>query len=103
MTDCQLVITGPFGRIDLTSTDDFTETQAMGTAWGGTFTLARDTKDADDLYGLIEQSWFDQIPDGVPVQMWRPLPDGTEYRYDNARLSLAPGGVAFTASGRVRV
>ena len=101
-TDCQLVILGPFGRIDLTHVTGFVETNTDGAAWAGTFqTIERDTRAVDDLYGLLEAEFFSQTQE--PVRVYRYEPGDLVWQYDNARLSLAPGGVAFTASGRVRV
>lgn len=101
-TDCQLVILGPFGRIDLTATD-WTETQDVGTGWSGTFTVTeRNTRGADDLYGLLEAEFFSQTKE--PVDVWRYEPGDIVWKYPNAVLKLAPGGgVAFLSEGRVRV
>ena len=117
MTDCQLVITGPFGRIDLTRVRDWREWDSQSTmhtsegettthsGWAGSFRTDRDTPDGKDLFGLLDASFFSQTKEPVTIYRWTIAQDGSvsTYRYDNARLSLAPGGVAFSASGRVRV
>ena len=120
MTDCQLVILGPFGRITLNHVTGFVEEQLIRSVtigsdgrtqtieparpeWSATFqTDERDTRAVDDLFGLLEAEFFSQTKEVVEV--YRYDPDGARYHYPNARLSLAPGGgVAFLSEGRVRV
>lgn len=113
MTDCQLVILGAFGRIDLSHVTGFVEEQYTGwsgTKWSGSFRIERGSKATDDLFGLLDAAFFSQTKEPVTIYQYVMVPNppytGGEsrvYQFDNARLSLAPGGVAFSASGRVRV
>ena len=112
MTDCQLVILvgGNVLRLTLNHVTNFRAVQTDGSSWSGSFHVERGGNGVEDLMGLLDASFFSQTIQ--PVGMWQyviePNPPYTggelaTYRYDDARLSLAPGGVAFTASGRVRV
>ncbi len=104
MSDCQLVITGPFGRIDLTHVTDFRDDQDFD-GWECSFRLERGGKVENDLFGLLDAQFFSQTTE--PIEVWRyetlGIAGTRTYLYPDARLSLAKGGVAFSASGRVRV
>ena len=73
--DCQLVVIGPFGRVDLTHVTGFESRQhtqsirvdrmdglSMGAelpkGWDGSFEIERGSSAADDLIAAIEQAFY---------------------------------------------
>lgn len=88
--DCQIVVIGPFGRVDLTYVTGFEAEQLtqsirldrldgvpMGAelpkGWRGSFDVERGTSAVDDFIAMAEQAFFSQGS----------LPAGTVYQYVN--------------------
>jgi hypothetical protein len=86
--DCQLVVIGPFGRVDLTHVTGFESRQVthpiridridgvqlaaeLPKGWDGSFDLERGSSAAEDFVAAIEAAYFN----GAPVQ------PGTLYQY----------------------
>ena len=107
--DCQLVLIGPAGRVDLAHVTGFESRQIThsirvdkldGTqiaaelprGWEGTFELERGTSAADDFISAAEQSYYNG--DGVPF--------GTVYQYvtetDGSISTYQYGTVVFKLS-----
>ncbi len=104
--DCQLVIMGPFGRVDLTYVTGFDSRQVtksvrlerldgvpMGAelpkGWEGSFEVERGTSAVDDFMATAEQAFFSQGS----------LPAGTVYQYvtevDGSVSTYQYSGVVF--------
>jgi hypothetical protein len=110
--DCQLVLIGPAGRVDLSYVTGFESRQIThsirvdkldGTqisaelprGWEGTFELERGTSAADDFIAAAEQSYFNG--DGVPfgtVYQYVTETDGSisTYQYNTVVFKLANAG-----------
>jgi len=110
--DCQLVLIGPAGRVDLSYVTGFESRQIThsirvdkldGTqisaelprGWEGTFELERGTSAADDFIAAAEQSYFNG--DGVPfgtVYQYVTETDGSisTYQYNTVVFKLASAG-----------
>ena len=104
--DCQLVVLGPFGRVDLTYVTGFESRQLtqsvrldrldgvpMGAelpkGWEGSFDVERGTSAVDDFIAATEQAFFAQGN----------LPAGTVYQYvaevDGSTSTYQYSGVVF--------
>jgi hypothetical protein len=104
--DCQLVVLGPFGRVDLTYVTGFESRQLtqsvrldrldgvpMGAelpkGWEGSFDVERGTSAVDDFIAATEQAFFAQGN----------LPTGTVYQYvaevDGSTSTYQYSGVVF--------
>jgi hypothetical protein len=110
--DCQLVLIGPAGRVDLSYVTGFESRQIThsirvdkldGTqisaelprGWEGTFELERGTSAVDDFIAAAEQSYFNG--DGVPfgtVYQYVTETDGSisTYQYNTVVFKLANAG-----------
>jgi hypothetical protein len=110
--DCQLVLIGPAGRVDLSYVTGFESRQIThsirvdkldGTqisaelprGWEGTFELERGTSAADDFIAAAEQSYFNG--DGVPfgtVYQYVTETDGSisTYQYNTVVFKLSSAG-----------
>jgi hypothetical protein len=107
--DCQLVIMGPFGRVDLSYVTGFESRQLtqsvrldrldgvpMGAelpkGWEGSFEVERGTSTVDDFMAVAEQAFFTQGN----------LPAGTIYQYiqevDGSTSTYQYSGVVFKVS-----
>jgi hypothetical protein len=105
-SDCQLVVMGPFGRVDLSYVTGFEAKQVtqsvrvdrldgvqMGAelprGWTGTFTLDRGSPAADDFIAAIEQAYFNG----------QSIAAGTLYQYvnepDGSTSTFQFSGVVF--------
>jgi len=110
--DCQLVVIGPFGRVDLTYVTGFESRQItqsvrldrldgvpMGAelpkGWDGSFELERGTSAVDDFIAVAEQAFFAQgsLPVGTVYQYISEV-DGSisTYQYTNVVFKLANSG-----------
>jgi hypothetical protein len=110
--DCQLVLIGPAGRVDLSYVTGFESRQIthsirvdkldatqisaeLPRGWEGTFELERGTSAADDFIAAAEQSYFNG--DGVPfgtVYQYVTETDGSisTYQYNTVVFKLANAG-----------
>ena len=110
--DCQLVVIGPSGRVDLTHVTGF-ETRQMtqpiridrldGTqlaaelpkGWEGSFELERGSSTVDDFVATTEQGYFTtgQLPTSTLYQYVTEANGSTStYQYDGAVFKLAAAG-----------
>ncbi len=110
--DCQLVVMGPFGRVDLTYVTGFESRQLtqsirldrldgvpMGAelpkGWEGSFDVERGTSAVDDFIALAEQAFFSQgnLPAGTVYQYVAEV-DGSvsTYQYTGVVFKLANAG-----------
>lgn len=111
--DCQLVVMGPQGRVDLSYVTGFESrqlTQAVrvdqldGTqlgaelpkGWEGSFELERGTSAADDFIASAEQAYFTtgNVPAGTLYQYVAEVDGSTStYQYSGVVFKLANAGV----------
>jgi hypothetical protein len=114
-SDCQLVVMGPFGRVDLAHVTGFEANQVtqairvdrldgvqlgaeLPKGWSGTFTLDRGSPVTDDFIAAIEQAYF----------AGQPISGGTLYQYvnepDGSTSTYQFSGVVFkmTSAGAYR-
>jgi hypothetical protein len=114
-SDCQLVVMGPFGRVDLAHVTGFEANQVtmairvdrldgvqlgaeLPKGWSGTFTLDRGSPAADDFIAAIEQAYL----------AGQSIPAGTLYQYvnepDGSTSTYQFSGVVFklTSAGAYR-
>ena len=110
--DCQLVVMGPFGRVDLTFVTGFESQQMthpirvdrldgiqMGAelpkGWQGSFELERGTSDADDFIAQVENGFYTSgtLATGTLYQYVSET-DGSvsTYQYSGAVFKLASAG-----------
>jgi hypothetical protein len=110
--DCQLVLIGPFGRIDFKHVTNFTVKQVVDKVrvkplngprlardlpggWDGTFVIERANSAADDLASVIETAFWSgaAIPPGVLFQNVNEV-DGSvsTYQHDGVTVNLSDGG-----------
>jgi hypothetical protein len=110
--DCQLVLMGPFGRVDLTYVTGFESRQIthsvrldrldgvpMGAelpkGWEGSFEVERGTSAVDDFFATTENAFFNQgsLPAGVVYQYIAEV-DGSvsTYQYVGVVFKLANSG-----------
>jgi hypothetical protein len=111
-SDCQLVVMGPFGRVDLAHVTGFEANQVtmairvdrldgvqlgaeLPKGWSGTFTLDRGSAAADDFIAAIEQAYLagQSIPAGTLYQYVNE-PDGSTstYQFTGVVFKLASAG-----------
>lgn len=110
--DCQLVVIGPFGRVDLTHVTGFESQQntqpvrvdrldgvQMGAelpkGWQGSFDLERGSSAADDFIAAVEQAYYGNgnISTGTLYQYVTETDGSTStYQYDGVVFKLASAG-----------
>jgi hypothetical protein len=111
--DCQLVVMGPFGRVDLAFVTGFEAQQVtqsvrvdrldgvqlgaeLPRGWNGTFSLDRGSPAADDFIAAIEQAYFagQSIAAGTLYQYVNE-PDGSTstYQFSGVVFKLASAGI----------
>ncbi len=110
--DCQLVVMGPFGRVDLSHVTGFESRQLTapvrvdridGTqlaaelpkGWEGFFELERGGPAADDFIARVEDAYVsgNPVPVGTLYQYVAETDGSTStYQYDNAVFKLANAG-----------
>ena len=110
--DCQLVVMGPAGRVDLSHVTAFESRQLThpirvdrldGTqmaaelpkGWEGSFEIERGTSAVDDFIAAAESQFFvnGRIPPGTLYQYVTETDGSTStYQYDNAVFKLASAG-----------
>jgi hypothetical protein len=112
-SDCQLVVMGPFGRVDLAHVTGFEANQVtmairvdrldgvqlgaeLPKGWSGNFTLDRGSPMADDFIAAIEQAYLagQSIPAGTLYQYVNE-PDGSTstYQFSGVVFKLTSAGV----------
>lgn len=111
--DCQLVIMGPFGRIDLSYVTGFEAAQVtqsvrvdrldgvqlgaeLPKGWQGSFALDRGSSIADDFIAQIEQAYLagQAIPPGTLYQYVNETDGSTStYQFEGVVFKLASAGV----------
>jgi hypothetical protein len=110
--DCQLVVMGPSGRVDLSHVTGFESRQVTASVrvdridgvqlaaelpkgWEGAFELERGSSAADDFIAAVEQSFYAQgsMPSGTLYQYVTETDGSTStYQYDGAVFKLAQAG-----------
>lgn len=110
--DCQVVVIGPFGRVDLTYVTAFESRQhtqsvrvdrmdgvSMGAelpkGWDGSFEIERGSSAADDLIAAIEQAFYanGSVAAGTLYQYVIEVNGSTStYQYDGVVFRLAAAG-----------
>lgn len=110
--DCQLVVVGPFGRIDLAHVTGFESSQItrsvrvdrldgvqlgaeLPRGWQGSFTLDRGSSAADDFIATIEQAYLagQAISSGTLYQYVNEVDGSTStYQYDGVVFKLSAAG-----------
>jgi hypothetical protein len=110
--DCQLVVMGPFGRIDLTHVTGFESRQItapvrvdridgvllateLPKGWDGAFELERGSSAVDDFIAQIEAAYNagNPVPTGTLYQYIAEVDGSTStYQYDNVVFKLAQAG-----------
>lgn len=110
--DCQLVVIGPAGRIDITYVTGFESRQMtqqvrvdrldgvpMGAelpkGWEGSFEVERGTSEVDDFIAAAEAAYFTQgdLPFGTLYQYVAEVDGSTStYQYDSVVFKLANAG-----------
>lgn len=111
--DCQLVVMGPFGRIDLSYVTGFETNQItqsvrvdrldgvqlgaeLPRGWQGSFSLDRGTSIADDFIAQIEQAYLagQAIPPGTLYQYVSEVDGSTStYQYEGVVFKLSSAGM----------
>lgn len=110
--DCQVVVMGPYGRIDLTHVTGFESRQRtqsvridrldgvqlaaeLPKGWEGSFDLERGNSAVDDFISQVEQSYFGNggLPSGTLYQYVTEA-DGSvsTFQYDGVAFKLAHAG-----------
>ncbi len=110
--DCQLVVMGPFGRLDLTHVTGFDSRQRTAAVridridgtqlgaelpkgWEGYFEIERGSSAVDDLIAKMEQTYYagGAIPVGSLYQYVSEADGSTStYQYDGAVFKLSQAG-----------
>lgn len=110
--DCQLVVIGPAGRVDLTHVTGFESRQIttpvrvdrldgvpmaaeLPKGWEGSFEVERGTSDVDDFVAAAEAAYFAQgsLPAGSLYQYVNEVDGSTStYQYDAVVFKLAHAG-----------
>jgi hypothetical protein len=110
--DCQLVMMGPFGRVDLAHVTGFEAAQVtqavrvdrldgvqlgaeLPKGWQGMFTLDRGSSAADDFIAAIEKAYLAGQPIGAgTLYQYVSEPDGSTstYQFSGAVFKLASAG-----------
>jgi hypothetical protein len=111
--DCQLVVMGPFGRVDLAHVTGFEVSQVtqsvrvdrldgmqlgaeLPRGWQGSFLLDRGTSAADDFMAQIEQAYLSgqAIPPGTLYQYVNETDGSTStYQFEGVVFKLSSAGV----------
>ncbi|HQT85938.1 MULTISPECIES: hypothetical protein [Acidiphilium] len=111
--DCQIVVMGPFGRIDLAFVTGFEVSQVtqsvridrldgvqlgaeLPRGWQGSFALDRGTSVADDFMAQIEQAYLagQAIPPGTLYQYVSEVDGSTStYQYEGVVFKLSSAGM----------
>lgn len=112
-SDCQVVVMGPFGRIDLAHVTGFEAQQVtqpirvdrldglnlgaeIPKGWNGSFSMDRGSSAADDLIAQIEVSYYNgQSILGGTLYQYVDESDGSisTYQFNNVVFKLASAGV----------
>jgi hypothetical protein len=110
--DCQLVVMGPFGRVDLTHVTGFESRQVtapvrvdridgvqlaaeLPKGWDGAFDLERGSSAVDDFIAAVEAAFHagNAVAAGTLYQYVAEVDGSTStYQYDNAVFKLAHAG-----------
>ncbi|MBV9756354.1 MAG: hypothetical protein JO047_04810 [Alphaproteobacteria bacterium] len=110
--DCQLVVIGPAGRVDLTYVTGFESRQLttpvridrldgvpmaaeLPKGWEGSFEVERGTSEVDDFIAAAEAAYFAQgsLPAGSLYQYVTEVDGSTStYQYDSVVFKLANAG-----------
>ena len=110
--DCQLVVLGPSGRVDLSYVTGFESRQLthsvrvdrldgvhlaaeLPRGWEGHFDLERGTSAADDFIAGLEQAWYTsgQLPGGTLYQYVSETDGSTStYQYSGCVFRMANSG-----------
>jgi hypothetical protein len=110
--DCQLVVMGPFGRVDLTHVTGFESRQQthpiridridgvqlaaeLPKGWDGSFELERGSSSADDFIAAIEAAYFagGAVQPGMLYQYVQETDGSTStYQYEGVVFKLAQAG-----------
>jgi hypothetical protein len=111
--DCQVVVMGPFGRVDLTHVTGFESKQLtapiridridgvqlaaeLPKGWEGFFELERGSAAADDFIARIEAAFHagNAVPSGTLYQYVAETDGSTStYQYDGAVFKFAQAGI----------
>ncbi len=111
-SDCQLVVMGPFGRVDLAHVTGFEANQItmpvrvdrldgvqlgaeLPKGWAGSFTLDRGSSAADDFIATVEQAYFAGKTIGAgTLYQYVNEPDGSTstYQFTGAVFKLTSAG-----------
>ena len=111
-SDCQLVVMGPFGRVDLSHVTGFEANQLtlpvridrldgvqlgaeLPKGWSGSFALDRGTSAADDFIAAIEQAYLaGQTIGAGTLYQYVNEPDGSTstYQFTGAVFKLTSAG-----------
>ncbi len=111
--DCQVVVLGPFGRVDLEHVTGFQSRQVTASVrvdrmdgtmlgaelpkgWDGTFDIERGSSSADDLVAQIEQSYLSgTTPAPGTLYQYVDEIDGSTstYQFSNVVFKLASAGL----------
>ena len=109
---CNLVLVGPYGRIELPNITGFDAKQNVATikvnrldgvqmnaklpqGWSGGFDLERGDSAVDEAFNAIEAGWFNSGSLGTStIYQYIDEADGSTscYQFDNVALSLADAG-----------
>jgi len=112
-SDCQLVLIGPFGRVDLSHVTGFEANQLtqpvrvdrldgvqlgaeLPKGWMGNFTLDRGSSSVDDFIAQIEQAYLAGQPIGAgTLYQYVNEPDGSTstYQFSGAVFKLSSAGL----------
>lgn len=119
--DCQLVVLGPSGRVDLTHVTGFESRQVthsvrvdrldgqllaaeLPRGWEGHFDLERGSSAADDFIGGLEQAWYagGSLP-GSTLYQYVAEADGSTstYQYDGCVFRMTNSG-GWAGQGSVK-
>src|SRR5579875_3242912 len=110
--DCQLVVMGPYGRVDLTHVTGFEARQVthpirldrldgqqlaaeLPKGWEGTFEVERGSSNVDDFIAAAEQAFLNggQVPQGTLYQYVTEVDGSTStYQYNGVVFKLASAG-----------
>jgi hypothetical protein len=112
-SDCQIVVMGPFGRVDLAHVTGFEARQMtamvrvdrldgvqlgaeLPKGWSGSFSLDRGSSAVDDFIAQIEQAYLSgQSISGGTLYQYVNEPDGSTstYQFNGAVFKLTSAGV----------
>jgi hypothetical protein len=110
--DCQLVVMGPYGRVDLTHVTGFESRQVthpirldrldgqqlaaeLPKGWEGSFDVERGSSDIDDFVAQAEQAFLNggTVPQGTLYQYITEVDGSTStYQYNGVVFKLASSG-----------